>query len=690
MVLNVGLLSYAIAALAYLTLALLLALVWRDRPFKNSLVIACSLTALWAGVIAGGTQLNYPPIRFIQLFELLRNAGWAYFLLQVTAVRFDGNSGTIGGRSWRPLFVLGTIGLITALIFVPWVLSHYNLAFVVYRDIALGSWLCMAIFGLLLLEQIFRNANNTERWSLKYLCFGLGGIFAFDLLMYSEALMFRQLDSQYWQARGLVNALVTPMLAISFARGSSWKTALNISRQVVFHTVSLLGAGIYLILMAVVGYFIKFLGGSWGGVLQISFLIATGSLLLMLLFSGQIRAKTRVLLSKHFFAYRYDYRDEWLKFTRALSGMDDDVPGGVIRCMATVVDSPGGMLWTTTTDDKQYRLLAHWEMPEPDNRGGIDELATWLQDTKWIIDLHEWQRNPDIYDNLDIPPVFAAIADAWLVLPIMFGDKLPGILLLKDSELKKSLDWEEHDLLKTAGRQAGSHLAQYLASEALVEAKQFDAFNKLSAYVVHDLKNVLAQQSLMVTNAEKHKHKPEFVDDMITTVQNSVQRMTSLMEQMRSGMRTTDPSAVELSQLIAQVIASHNIERPLPSLESKLGKIFVHADEERLATVFGHLVLNAQHATDNTGQVVVRLTSENQQVIIEIQDTGVGMSREFVNHRLFKAFESTKGLTGMGIGAFESREFIRSLGGDITVISAPREGSVFSVSIPCLQTPETD
>jgi putative PEP-CTERM system histidine kinase len=259
-----------------------------------------------------------------------------------------------------------------------------------------------------------------------------------------------------------------------------------------------------------------------------------------------------------------------------------------------------------------------------------------------------------------------------------------------DSELQKSLDWEEHDLLKTAGRQAGSHLAQYLASEALVEAKQFDAFNRLSAYVVHDLKNVLAQQSLMVANAEKHKHKPEFVDDMITTVQNSVQRMTSLMEQMRSGMRTTDPSAVELSQLIVQVIASHNIERPLPTLESKVGDIFVHADEERLVTVFGHLVQNAQHATDNSGKVVVRLTSDNQQAIIEIQDTGVGMSPEFVNHRLFKAFESTKGLTGMGIGAFESREFIRSLGGDITVSSTPREGSLFSVSIPCLQTSETD
>lgn len=689
MVLNVGLLSYSIATLAYVTLALLLAFVWRDRPFKNSLLIACCLTALWAGVIAAGTQLNYPPIRFIQLFELLRNAGWAYVLLQVTAMRFDGDSNTISGRSWRMPFILLTGGLITALIIVPWIFSHFTAAFTAYQDIALASWLCMAIFSLLLLEQIFRNANNTERWSLKYLCFGLGGIFAYDLLMYSEALMFRQLDSQYWQARGLVTALVTPMLAISFARGSSWKAALNISRQVVFHTVSLLGAGIYLILMAVVGYFIKFLGGSWGGVLQISFVIATGALLLVLLFSGQIRAKTRVLLSKHFFAYRYDYREEWLKFTRALSDMDDDVPGGVIQCMATLVDSPGGMLWTTI-DGKQYQLLSRWEMPEPDTRGGIDELATWLHHTKWVIDAHELQRNPDIYDNLQLPSVVAAITDAWLIIPIMFGDELPGILLLKDSELQKSLDWEEHDLLKTAGRQAGSHLAQFLAREALVEAKQFDAFNRLSAYVVHDLKNVLAQQSLMIANAEKHKHKAEFVDDMITTVQNSVQRMTSLMEQMRSGLRITDPFAVEISQLMAQVVAAHDKEQPNPTLETTVGELYVHTDEEQLATVFGHLVQNAQHATDNSGQVTVRLQRHNQQAIIEIQDTGIGMSPEFVNHRLFKAFDSTKGLTGMGIGAFESREFIRSLGGDITVTSSLGEGSLFRVSIPCLQTPETD
>ena len=148
----------------------------------------------------------------------------------------------------------------------------------------------------------------------------------------------------------------------------------------------------------------------------------------------------------------------------------------------------------------------------------------------------------------------------------MFNEDLQGILLLEHSPLQKSINWEDRDLLKTAGRQAASHLAQYLANQALVEARQFDAFNRLSAYVVHDLKNILAQQSLLVSNAQKHKHKPEFVDDMITTVGNSVSRMTSLMEQMRSGVRGSEPRELSLSELLQETVRAREAHEPKPRL----------------------------------------------------------------------------------------------------------------------------
>jgi len=619
----------------------------------------------------------------MEFTEILRNAGWIYFLLQLTATRFDGASWTISGRRWRPLFIVA-LGLLLVFQFgVPELFRYLSVEVKSYQDVILSSWLAMAITGLLLLEQVFRNASDSERWSLKYLCFGLGVLFAYDLLMYSEALLFKQLDPQYWQARGFAVALVTPLLAISMARGSSWTKALNISRQVVFHTVSLLGAGLYLIMMAVAGYFIKFMGGNWGSVLQISFLIATGALLLTLLFSGKIRARTRVFLSKHFFNYKYDYREEWLKFTGALSTIEDDVPEGIVRTMSPLVNSPAGLLWASH-DGEAYTLLSHWEMPAPGGNHNLDNLAQWMRKSVWVIDVDELARDPELYGDLCLPNWITEIDDAWLIIPLMFGDKLQGMLLLKHSELQHSINWEDRDLLKTAGRQAASHLAQHLASQALLEARQFDAFNRLSAYVIHDLKNILAQQSLMVANAEKHKHKPEFVDDMISTVSHSVNRMTKLMEQMRSGARETKPSMICLQSILEKVVTARCTMEPKPTLSVESGSYTLHTDAERMATVFSHLIQNAQEACDRRdGAVVVRLQKNGANAVVEVMDNGKGMSPGFVQSRLFKPFDSTKGLTGMGIGAFESREFIRSLGGDIQVESTPGSGSRFRAHIPC-------
>ncbi|HIE53640.1 MAG TPA: PEP-CTERM system histidine kinase PrsK, partial [Chromatiaceae bacterium] len=216
-----------------------------------------------------------------------------------------------------------------------------------------------------------------------------------------------------------------------------------------------------------------------------------------------------------------------------------------------------------------------------------------------------------------------------------------------------------------------------------MQARQFEAFNRLSAYIVHDLKNILAQQSLVISNAEKHKHNPAFVDDVIATVANSVQRMTRLMEQMRSGLRGGKVRPLKLARLLTEVIERRSSNQPVPRLEAEDEKIGVEADAEQLATVFGHLIQNAQEATKNDGHIEVRLFRQGEQAIIEIQDDGVGMDATFINERLFKPFDSTKGLTGMGIGVFESREYIRSLGGDIQVQSEPGEGSLFRIWLPC-------
>ena len=671
---NISLFTYLAASLSFTALALLLLLQWRVKPLGTSLVLACTASALWAAIISLGTLAEYPPVHLIQLAELVRNIAWLYFLLQLLGLQTDGATLTLRGRDWRPFFLLGA-GIALGLVLAPLA------GLPVGPEMVLGLWLLLALGTLLLVEQLYRNATPAERWSLKFLCLGLGAVAAWDFFMYSEALLFRQLDPDLWQARGLVNTVATPLLGVAFARYSSWRVKLQVSRQVVFHTVTLMGAGLYLLGMAAIGYFLKFMGGSWGTVLQLGFLVAAGALLASLLFSGRLRALLRVQLSKHFFSYRYDYREEWLKFTRALASLNEDVAEGIIRIMASLTSSSAGLLWVTAEGQPQ-RLLAHWEMPVPAGaREGLGSLPEWLRRTDWVIDLQEWRRAPDLYADLELPDWLRQDPILWLVIPLVFRDRLEGVLMLKQSDLKDSINWEDRDLLKTAGRQAASHLAQHLASQALVEARQFDAFNRLSAYVVHDLKNILAQQSLMVANAARHRDNPAFVDDMIATVENSVTRMQRLMEQMRSGLRSSAADEVALKPLLQQVIAGRSGARPAPTAELT-ADLQVEADSERLATVFNHLIQNAQEATPPDGSVSVTLTREQGRAQVSITDSGRGMDPDFIRQRLFRPFESTKGLTGMGIGAFESREYIRQLGGDIEVESTPGAGSVFRVTLP--------
>ena len=94
-----------------------------------------------------------------------------------------------------------------------------------------------------------------------------------------------------------------------------------------------------------------------------------------------------------------------------------------------------------------------------------------------------------------------------------------------------------------------------------------------------------------------------------------------------------------------------------------------------------HLIQNAIEATPKDGQVLVRLSRQESNAIVEVKDTGHGMSEEFIRERLFKPFDSTKA-AGMGIGVFEIREYVRELEGHLEVTSQPSNGTTFRVILP--------
>jgi putative PEP-CTERM system histidine kinase len=684
---NIGLYSYGTAFLAYAMLLVLVFIARRNNPLGNALLAASALTALWAAIVTISTVLVQPRILLIQLSEVARNAAWIFVLLKLIGLRLRGTDHILASKRWIPWFTFISCLILTILLAAEQLGEKLAPLYDLSMYASFSAWIAMSIAGMLLLEQFFRNSNEGELWATKHLCLGLGIVFTFDFFMYAEGLLFRQLDSNLWQARGIVTTMAALLMAISISRtdrdeAQDNERGVHLSRHVAFHSLTLMASGIYLITMALAAYFIRYLGGSWGGVLQIAFLCASGLTLIVLLFSGQIRARTRVWLSKNFFSYKYDYRIEWLQFTEILASGNKDIPENITRAVANLAKSPAGILWSKT-EDGRFNIVANWEMPPPDTDIDLHELSKWLQLHGWIVDLREWRIAPDVYRNLELPSVLTAISRAWLIIPLLFGDRLQGILLLREPELVRDLNWEDRDLLKLAGRQAASHLAQFQADQALVESRQFEAFNRLSAYVIHDLKNILAQLSLMVANAQKHKHNPEFIDDMVDTVSNTVSRMSKLMTQLRSDTGQTDRQKFELVELLEKVLAESKLRAPVPEFALVESNFTLTCDRERLHTVFGHLIQNAQEATDKDGKVIIRLLRNHGAAVVEIEDSGIGMDEHFIRYRLFKPFDSTKGLTGMGIGAFESRDFIRSLGGNISVQSIPGRGSIFRVRIPC-------
>jgi putative PEP-CTERM system histidine kinase len=268
---------------------------------------------------------------------------------------------------------------------------------------------------------------------------------------------------------------------------------------------------------------------------------------------------------------------------------------------------------------------------------------------------------------------------------LIVADELIGFVTLAQARTPVDLNWEVTDLLKIASRQAAGFLAQMRLTEALLEARKFDAFNRMSAFVVHDLKNIVAQLSLMMKNAKRLGSNPEFQEDMLATVENSLEKMRQLMLQLREGEAPAGgQSGVELTPLVRRIEAVA-AERGRTVEVVITDAVVSRGHEQRIERVLGHVVQNALDATESKDRVWLKLSRRAGQALVEIGDTGVGMSQEYVQTRLFKPFQTTK-QTGMGIGAYESLQYVRELGGTISVDSEPGRGTVMTIGLPLFES----
>lgn len=682
MVEKIGITGYLVCALAYFLFSLLLLTGWRGRFRGGLLLTAVEATVLWAAVDAWQMAYRIIPSAVIWSFEVLHTSVWVIFLLYLLPEDLPADR-----RPWRQLR-LGAGGLSLALLAILWVKPwlEIRLPAVYMPEIQLMGQLLLALLGLIAVEQLYRNTRLDKRWYIKYLCLALGGLFAYEFYLYADALLFKRLNPDLWAARGFVVALLMPFLAVSAARNKNWSMDIFVSRDFVFHSATLLGAALYLLIMAIVGYYVKFYGGEWGKVAQVAFFVGALLLLLALMFSGQVRARLRVFLNKHFFNYRYDYRQEWLRLTATLADTSNDVAleERIVRGLADLVESPNGLLWAMG-NSRNYLHRASYGDPDIELPWipGEDALLQFMAQTGWVINLVEMKHVPEMYGGLSMPQWLENVPDAWLLVPLLHEGQLYSVVLLTHPRAEIDWNWEVIDILKTAARQAVSFLVLEDTAAKLIEARQFEGFNRLSAFVVHDLKNLIAQLSLVVRNADKHCHNPEFVRDAMNTVDHAVNKMSRLLSQLKNMGSENQTQKISLRPLLEQVTAARAGQLPRPQMECQVKQnIYVMAQRDRLASAFEHVIQNAQEATGKSGWVKISLSLQAQQAIVEVMDNGHGMEADFIRNRLFKPFETTKGLSGMGIGAYESREYVRSLGGDLTVVSVPQQGTTFKFILP--------
>lgn len=669
-----GITGYLLAGAAFFIFLLLLVAA-KVNTFAGKLILTVSLLIL-SSSLASAWQIKFSmPLKLVLVIENIKYLVMASLVLS-TYFGLGNVSSFFSHRQTRKYL----LALIVISLFC-WFAS--------YASIQSGNYifvlfLILSISIIVMIEQLYRNADAKAKWALWPLTIALGTSTVFDFVIFAQATMVNQLDFSFWYARGFAITIGMPLLLVSARRMKQWSVDVFVSREVVFFSSMLMISGGYLVLLSFAGYAINFIGGQWSDVISIAFLVLGITVLVALLITERLRREVKVFITKHFYANKYDYRIEWLKSIEQLqlrSGKDCFQTATEIIC--TSINSDKGAL-IKVADKNQYKCMYQKDFTFDSAMSSVlKNVERFYEKNAWIIDVREYTFVEDSYPELELNIDYCKQAGIELIVPIVDGNELYGMFLLSLPSTRGYLNWEDRDLLFAITKQLSNFLSLNEATSALAESKQFEAFHRMSAFLVHDLKNIQAQLGLINSNAKRHRDNPAFIDDVFETIESATARLDKVLTQLRNKqVIESSKSQVDLNNMIEKVIAQRNVNKP--SVESEIeGKLSLHIEESELASVLNHLVQNAQEATSDEGWVRIKASKDESVIRLAVLDNGSGMSEDFIKHRLFKPFDTTKGNAGMGIGVYEAKQFVESQGGSIQVTSFEGEGSIFQITLPC-------
>jgi putative PEP-CTERM system histidine kinase len=661
-----------------ITLALTALVKIKNLKIKLSFFLFAILTAIWHITLADNPFGRFPSSDQFQLIEILRYIGWPLILINLLMY---------SQKKRLPVHWLASM-YIPIVVILAILIQSLNNPLTSFMQIT--SWLYIKIIlclaGIVIAEQLLRH-DDASRVSKLVALVAITQL-AYDMLVFLNVLLFVSENNSLWHARGVINSATSLILALAiiiYPFQQQQDSKFQLSRSIIIFNTSFILAGIFLVFMALLGLVVNLFNVEWAEVSKILLYVMSIFSIVALSFLEKFRLHTTVWISKNFFINKYDYQKQWIELDSQLSQKRDDNNSYEIALstMTSLFNCSSGGIWLKGQQFYSPVALKNLELPSSRaieaNNSHFIQLMT---KDEWVF---QTPKNTGIYDkknNKYLPKWFINTNDAWTIIPLNTHQGLIGFAVLCKKSANTTLTWEDLDILKLTGRQIGSYISSYQASEKLIQNQQFDLFNKITAFAIHDIKNLIAQQGLMLNNAEKFKHQPEFVDDVILTISNSVEKMNQLLVKLQG-----DPhgklESINIEKLLENAIEMNSSSLPTPILSVVKGDdALVMADKDKLQMALYHLIKNAQDATDDSGTITIKLTTENDDLWLEVKDTGCGMNESFIKEKLFKPFSSTKQDQGMGIGAYQIRELIHSLQGEIFVESTVKKGTKFSIYLP--------
>jgi putative PEP-CTERM system histidine kinase len=679
----IGLWAHLLAAALYAALAIWQLRHWNGDARNRPLVTAFAVMSVWAIFMS-----MLGPEHFLSgMAESGRNLSFLAFMYSI----HHGADEDDRQRAVKSVFaaVAGVVGL---QIVIAGLIPEFGQSPRVFAALSSTQYLLgltIAAGSLVLVHNLYGQAAPNSRWGIQLPMLALAAMWTYELHLYTVAYLTGDAVDDLFAMRGAIVAMLVPLFALASRRNASWK--MQLSRAATFQSISLLAIVGYLLLMMSATRAMEAVGGDWIRIAQIGLVFAMTLAAFILLPSGKARAWMRVILSKHLFEHRYDYRAEWLRFTHTVGreGLDQaPLEERVVKALADIGGAPAGLLLLA---DEGYRMstAARWNWRHQIEHPGEDEgdFGRFLEANAHIVEFES--ISGDVLNcggkQVAVPAWIAALPHAWAGIPLIHGERLVGLIVLEHPLVRRPLDWEDFDLFRTAGIQAASYLAEARSHQALADAHRFDEFNRRFAFIMHDIKNLVSQLSLVTRNAERHADNPEFRADMIATLQSSVKKMNDLLARLSpaNGRQAEQPRAVEIRPILAGIVETKRRVHPLELAADP--ELVALADPARLEQAIGHLVQNAIDASGPDQPVRIACRRKGAEIAIEVEDSGEGMSPEFIRSRLFQPFASTK-QTGFGVGAFEAKSLIAAMSGRIEVESREGEGSRFTVFLPIEQT----